>query len=59
MDRVEFLKGLFSFSIIIPASIMCYLPMKISLNFRLKNCFAFGGGFCNYCNGIFYNNGTF
>lgn len=60
MDRVEFLKGLFSFSIIIPASIMCYLPMKNQLKFSVKkNCFAFGGGFCNYCNGIFYNNGTF
>ena len=26
MDWVEFFKGLFSFSIIIPASIMCYFP---------------------------------
>ena len=36
MDRVEFLKGLFSFSIIIPASIMCYLPMKNQLKFSVK-----------------------
>ncbi len=33
---VEFLKGLFSFSIIIPASIMCYLPMKNQLKFSVK-----------------------
>ena len=36
MDMVEFLKGLFSFSIIIPASIMCYLPMKNQLKFSVK-----------------------
>ncbi len=36
MDWVEFFKGLFSFSIIIPASIMCYFPMKNQLRFSVK-----------------------
>jgi len=44
MDWVEFLKGLFSFSIIIPASIMCYLPMKNQLKFSVKKLLCFWRG---------------
>lgn len=49
MDWVEFFKGLFSFSIIIPASIMCYFPMKNQLRFSVKkNSVAVVSILCNY-----------
>lgn len=58
MDRVEFLKGLFLFYNH-SRKYNVLLPMKNQLKFSVKKLLYFWRGFCNYCNGIFFNNGTF